>query len=244
VKLLRLLQEQQFERVGGDETIRTDVRIIAATNSDLEREADTGRFRKDLFFRLNGFVLRLPPLRERGDDLELLIRHYVARFGRELGRTVREIAPETIAALRAYNWPGNIRELQSVLRQALLHTPGPVLLPESLPAHHAVATPGAAAPESGPFNWNDFVNGRIQAASTELYAESLELMEREVLVRVLRHTGGNQLQAAKILGITRGSLRTKIRALGITIGREVWSDDEQGDPVTSTPGSAPARESS
>jgi two-component system nitrogen regulation response regulator GlnG len=98
---------------------------------------------------------------------------------------------------------------------------------ESLPIQTTASPPVPAAADSGPFNWNEFVNGRILAGSTELYAESLGLMEREVLVRVLRHTGGNQLQAAKILGITRGSLRTKIRTLGITIGREVWSDDDQ-----------------
>ena len=225
VKLLRLLQEQQFERVGGEETIRTDVRIIAATNTDLERDAEAGRFRKDLFFRLNGFMLRLPPLRERGDDLDMLIGHYVARFSRELGRSVREVAPEAMAVLRVYSWPGNIRELQSALRQALLHTHGPVLLPESLPTQLS-ATPATSVDV---FNWNDFVSTRIASGSNGLYAESLELMEREVLVRVLRHTGGNQLQAAKILGITRGSLRTKIRSLGISIGKEVWSDDEQRD---------------
>jgi two-component system nitrogen regulation response regulator GlnG len=227
VKLLRLLQDQQFERVGGDEVIRTDVRILAATNADLERAAEDGRFRKDLYFRLNGFTLRLPPLRERGDDLRLLIDHYLRRFSQELGRDAVEIAPEAMDLLKGYSWPGNVRELQSVLRHAILHTPGSTILPESLPTQ--LTNHASPPPAAGDFSWDDFVNERIAQGTTSLYAESVERLEREVLVRVLRHTAGNQLQAAKILGITRGSLRNKIRLLGITIGREVWSEDEQGD---------------
>ena len=227
VKLLRILQDQQFERVGGEESIRTDVRIIAATNADLEKAAEEGRFRKDLYFRLNGFTLRLPPLCERGDDLEMLIQHYLRRFGQELGSSVSEVAPEAMSVLRSYSWPGNVRELQSVMRHALLHSHGSTLLAESLPSQ--LTNPSAPPPAPEHFDWNEFVNERIIAESTSLYAESVERMEREVLLRVLRHTRGNQLQAAKILGITRGSLRNKIRTLGITIGREVWSDDEQSD---------------
>jgi two-component system nitrogen regulation response regulator GlnG len=234
-KVLRLIQEQRFERVGGDETIQGDVRLIAATNAELERLVESGKFRRDLYFRLNVFAVDLPPLRERGPDLPLLIDHFVRRFGRELGRPVGDVAPETRAALCAYGWPGNVRELQSVLKQALLQMRGSVLLPEDLPAAvlgaHAPGPPPPAPGEPGePFDWDAFVAGRIAAGSEALYAETLELVERELLVRVLRHTGGNQLQAARILGITRGSVRTKIRALGITIGRNVWSDDDRADP--------------
>ncbi|MBN9518285.1 sigma-54-dependent Fis family transcriptional regulator [bacterium] len=238
VKMLRVLQERRFERVGGDETLTSDARVIAATNADLERMVEAGQFRKDLFFRLNVFTVRLPPLRERGDDLQLLIDHYLRRYGQELGKPVQGVAPEAMAVLTAYPWPGNVRELQSVVKQALLQMPGAALLAEDLPA--AVTGNGGLPPEFAPapaaaaaggeaFDWDRYVAGRIAAGSEELYAEALERMEREVLVRVLRHTGGNQLQAAKILGITRGSLRTKIRALGITINRGVWSDDDQPD---------------
>jgi two-component system nitrogen regulation response regulator GlnG len=234
-KVLRLIQEQRFERVGGDETIQGDVRLIAATNAELERLVDAGKFRRDLYFRLNVFAVDLPPLRERGSDLPLLIDHFVRRFGRELGRPVSDVAPETRAALEAYGWPGNVRELQSVLKQALLQMRGSVLLPEDLPAAvRGGSAPDAIAPAPGDaasaFDWDAYVSGRVAAGSESLYAEALEVMEREVLVRVLRHTGGNQLQAARILGITRGSVRTKIRALGISIGRNVWSDDDRGDP--------------
>ena len=237
VKLLRVLQEQQFERVGGEETVRTSVRVIAATNTDLEKLAEDGRFRKDLFFRLNVFTIRLPQLRDRGDDIPLLIDHYIRRFGQEFGKPVQSVAPETLAALRAYPWPGNVRELQSVLKRSLLHMRGSGLQPEDLPAGITgspgyppeFAGPTGSAPLSGAFDWDAFVSSRIEAGADGLYADALERMEREVLVRVLRHTGGNQLQAAKILGITRGSLRTKIRSLGISISREVCADDDQGD---------------
>lgn len=233
-KMLRLIQEQQFERLGGTETVRTDVRLIAATNADLERMAEDGRFRKDLYFRLNVFTIKLPPLRERGDDVALLIEHYLKRFGRELGKPVAEVAPTAAASLRAYPWPGNVRELQSVLKQSVLRMSGSALLTDFLPEH--VLTPASLAPgagavngTAGAFDWDQFVGGRITGGSENLYAEALERMEREVLLRVLKHTDGNQLQAARILGITRGSLRNKIRTLGISIARSVWSDDDHSD---------------
>src|SRR6516165_4164763 len=131
-KILRVLQDQSFERVGGNETVRTDVSLIAATNRDLKAWSEQGRFRPDLYYRLGVFTIHLPPLRERGDDLPLLIRHYLRRFSRELGREVQEVAPEALERLRGYLWPGNIRELQSVLKQALLRASGPVLLPAFL----------------------------------------------------------------------------------------------------------------
>ncbi|HYH69579.1 MAG TPA: sigma-54 dependent transcriptional regulator [Urbifossiella sp.] len=231
VKMLRVLQDRRFERVGGDETFTADVRVIAATNAELETMVDDGRFRKDLFFRLNVFAIRLPPLRDRGDDLALLIDYYLRRYGPELGKPVQAVGPAAAAALAAYPWPGNVRELQSVLKQAIIRMRGAALLVEDLPAAvtGVAATEPAAAPAAGAFDWDEFVGGRIAAGTEGLYAEALERMEREVLVRVLRHTGGNQLQAAKLLGITRGSLRTKIRALGITIRSGVWSDDDQPD---------------
>jgi two-component system nitrogen regulation response regulator GlnG len=237
-KILRLIQEQKFERVGGGETVETDVRLIAATNADLERLAEDGRFRKDLYFRLNVFTIRLPPLRERGEDLPLLVEHFVKRFARELGKPVADVPPDVQALLKAYPWPGNVRELQSVLKQSLLQMGGSVLLPDFLPPYVLGKGPPAkpentaephASSTAGVFDWDQFVNGLISAGSENLYSESLERMEREVLVRVLKHTDGNQLQAARILGITRGSLRNKIRALGISIARSVWTDDDQSE---------------
>ena len=142
-KVLRLLQDQAFERVGGNETIQTDVRLIAATNRDLEDLSVEGKYRPDLYYRLSVFTIHLPPLRERGDDLPMLVHHYLRRFNRELGREVREVTPEAMEQLRGYSWPGNIRELQSVLKQALLRVTGPVLTPAFLPA--TVSAPGDQA---------------------------------------------------------------------------------------------------
>jgi len=230
-KILRLIQEQRFERVGGSETVETDVRLLAATNADLKQMVELGRFRKDLYFRLNVFTISLPPLRERGEDVQLLIQHYLGRFGQELGKPVQEVAPEAAELLRSYPWPGNIRELQSVLKQSLLQMQGSVLLPDYLPSHLSAPTTAAppvpgGAPAQAILDWDAYVAARIADRSENLYAETLELMERELIVRVLRHTEGNQVQAARILGITRGSLRTKIRALGINMSRSIWSDNE------------------
>src|SRR5947209_331038 len=147
-KILRLLQEQAFERVGGNETIRTDVRLIAATHRDLKMWSEEGKFRPDLYHRLNVFAIHLPPLRERGDDLPLLVQFYLRRVGRELGREVREVAPEALERLRGYGWPGNIRELQSALKQALLRASGSVLLPAFLP--ELPGAPGEAGPAAPP----------------------------------------------------------------------------------------------
>jgi two-component system response regulator AtoC len=236
VKMLRVLQEKQFERVGGEEVVTSDVRVIAATNADLEKMSDEGRFRKDLYFRLNVFTVKLPPLRERGEDVSLLLDHYIRRYGQELVKPVQTVAPEAMVALQGYPFPGNIRELQSILKQALLQMRGTVLLAEDLPDY--VVNSGGLPPEfvlgatSRPTSqggWSEYVGERIRSGSENVYAECLDRMERDVLVQVLRHTGGNQLQGAKILGITRGSLRTKIRSLGINIRNEVWSDDNQSN---------------
>ncbi len=222
-KLLRVLQELNFERVGGNETIQADVRVIAATNQDLDKMVATGDFRSDLYYRLSIFTIKLPPLRERLDDLPLLADHFVRRFNREMGKEVQRIAPETYEELARHAWPGNLRELQSVLKQALLFATGPILLPDFLPPLGVNATAANTAADT--LDSDAFIAQRCAAGSEELYAESLARMEMRLLTRVLEHTAGNQVQAAKILGITRGSLRTKIRALGITIAKAVGSDD-------------------
>jgi two-component system nitrogen regulation response regulator GlnG len=225
--MLRLLQEQRFERLGGNETIQTDVRVLAATNHNLEQLVEQGRFRTDLYYRLKVLTIQLPPLRERGDDLPLLVQHYLRRFNRELGKDVQTVVPEALDLLRRYPWPGNVRELQSVLKQALLQATGPVLVPDYL--HTAFAAPGrnlgaGGGPEvrtGGGSDLEQFIEDRLRGGCANLYEEALRRMERLLLTRILQHTGGNQVQAARILGITRGSLRTKIRDLGIVIARNV-----------------------
>jgi two-component system nitrogen regulation response regulator GlnG len=236
-KVLRLLQEQTFERVGGNETIKTDVRIIAATNRDLEKMTEEGTFRPDLYYRLNGFTIPLPPLSDRGDDLLLLIEAFLTRYSHELNKPLQRVSPDALKLLVEYTWPGNVRELQSMLRKALLNLTGPVLIPEFLPDE--IRAPGrqrgngAAASARGddalPCDLCEFLDGRLGASSSNVYAESVEFMERYVVTRVLQNTGGNQSKAAKLLGITRGSLRNKTLALGIKIG-QVVSSEAEGEP--------------
>jgi DNA-binding NtrC family response regulator len=229
-KVLRVLQEQKFERVGGHDTIRTDVRIITATNRDLEQMVADGQFRADLYYRLNGFTISLPPLRERADDILILVNHYLTQLNRELGKKVQGISTETRDLLMRYGWPGNVRQLQSVLKQAILHATGPVLLPDFLPAEirdgGAHATTASAAVHSRTVdNLGAYIEGQLNCGSRTLYADTVAYMERALLSRVLQHTSGNQSQAAKILGITRGSLRNKIRQLHITIDPVVHVGD-------------------
>jgi two-component system nitrogen regulation response regulator GlnG len=230
-KVLRLVQEKSLERLGGNEVIQADVRLLAATNQDLGRLVSAGRFREDLYYRLSAFTIGLPPLRERGNDIDLLIHHYIRRFAREFGQTVPSLPEATLERLRQHEWPGNVRELQNVLKQLLLKAAGGVLAPEFLPAQLTATSPGTEPVQSSEAastwqSWPQFVEERIQAGSEKLYQEALERMERAVLMRVLQHTGGNQVRAARILGITRGSLRTKIRELGIVISQTVSADEE------------------
>jgi DNA-binding NtrC family response regulator len=233
-KLLRLLQEQRFERVGGNETIKTDVRIIVATNRDLEAMIAESTFRPDLYYRLNGFTIKVPPLRDRGDDLLLLIEAFLSRFSHELNKPLQRVSPEALKTLVEYPWPGNVRELQSVLRKSLLNTTGPVLMPEFLPEEirsgpsllMESATVGSDGLAS---DLAQLVRSRLNT-SENLYAEALEFMERYLVTRVLQTTGGNQSKAAKVLGITRGSLRNKTHALGIKIGQVVSSGEVEEEP--------------
>jgi DNA-binding NtrC family response regulator len=204
--------------------VATDVRVLAATNRDLEPLVTRGRFRQDLYYRLNTFTIRIPPLRERGDDLLLLAQHFLRRFGRELGKDIQGISPEAGKLLCRYPWTGNIRELQSVLKQALVQASGPMLLPEFLPTSLRETKEEPVARDEDALE--QYVDEQLNTGAEGLHGQTLRKVERLLLTRVLQQTGGNQLQAAKILGITRGSLRNKIRDLGISISRSV--DAQEG----------------
>ncbi|HYT94490.1 MAG TPA: sigma-54 dependent transcriptional regulator [Gemmataceae bacterium] len=226
-KILRLLQEQSFERVGGNETVQTDVRLIAATHRDLKAWAAEGKFRPDLYYRLGVFTIHLPALRERGDDLPLLVRHYLRRFSSELGREVQEVAPEAMERLRNHPWPGNIRELQSVLKQALLQASGTVLLPAFLP--EVPGGPSEAAtgvPLGADFTLETFLGQRLGPDAHDLYADTHRQVDRVLLPRVLEYTGGNQHQAARLLGIARQTLRIKLRELGLHVTHSVTAEED------------------
>jgi two-component system nitrogen regulation response regulator GlnG len=191
-KMLRLLQDQEFSRVGGNEVVRTDVRLIAATHRDLKAWSAEGKFRPDLYYRLSVITIHLPPLRERGEDLSLLVQLFLRRYNLELEREVQEVAPEAMDRLRNYPWPGNIRELQSVLQQALLRASGSVLLTAHLADDLLPDTRAGGAPPGFP--------------SVGTLAE----MERDAIQESLIQTGGNRQRTAERLGISTRTLLRKI----------------------------------
>jgi two-component system nitrogen regulation response regulator GlnG len=227
-KILRVLQEQTFERVGGSETVTTDVRIISATHRDLKARSAEGTFRADLYYRLGVFTVHLPPLREREDDLAILVMYFLRRFGRELGRDIREVSDEALVQLRSYTWPGNLRELQSVLKQALLRATGSVLLPGMLPelTTEPPAAAASASPASPAAGLEEFIRQRLTAGSETLHEEAHRELDRILLPLVMEHTRGNQFQAAKILGVARQTLRRRLRELQIT---PRFTDDSSDD---------------
>jgi formate hydrogenlyase transcriptional activator len=197
VKLLRVLQDGELERLGGSEAIRTDARIIAATNRDLEADVAQGKFRADLYYRLSVLPLRVPPLRERADDLPVLVAHFLAKLERKLGKPFRALATESVERLRVYPWPGNVRELQNVLERACVLAPGEVV--DLVDALHGA--PPAAAP---------------------LVARTLADVEREHIARVLGATHGviqGPHGAARILGLHPNTLRSRLERLGVRAPR-------------------------
>ena len=223
-KVLRLLQEQKFERVGGTKVIETDARLISATNRDLEQMIEDDEFRLDVYHRINAFEIHLPPLRSRGDDIDLLVDNFIQRFSKQMGSNVEGISVEAMEMLRDYDWPGNVRELQSVIRRAMLMATGPIIVPENLSIAND-PTEGAAASSPANSTGNDWLTESFKRlvadGSTDIYAETLAQLETRLIRQILMHTGGNQSRASELLGITRGSLRTKIRSLGIVIEQVV-----------------------
>ena len=206
VKLLRAIQESEFERVGGVKTTKVQVRLIAATSRDLTKEIAAGRFREDLFYRLNVVPLQLPPLRERRDDIPLLAEHFRQKYNARLKKNVERIEDDALAALSAYSWPGNIRELENVLERTILFAEGTVIraadLPPSLRQQPLDAVPaGAAGLAPGPMK--EIVKGQVQA------------IERDLIVRGLEVTGGNVTRTAKLLKISRKSLQMKMKEFGL-----------------------------
>ena len=193
-KLLRVLQEGEFERVGGSHTIRVDVRVIAATNRDLEEAIHASRFRADLYYRLSVFPIRLPPLRERVDDIPLLVRYFAQKYGTRLGKRIPSVLPATLQVLEAYLWPGNVRELENVVERALILSQG------------AYMDLGGWLPRPG-------------TAPREGETQTLEEVEREHILVVLEETGwrvSGESGAARLLGMKPTTLEARMKKLGIT----------------------------
>src|SRR5882672_6313097 len=210
VKLLRALQESEFERVGGIKTIRVDVRLVAATNRDLYKEVESGGFRKDLYYRLNVVPIVLPPLRDRKSDIPQLVKHFVEKYNSRLGKHVEGIEPEADRVLVQHPWPGNIRELENVIERAVLFCDGPKVRVRDLPLEvrdDKLATtpvPAAAAPAPSPLPvTGDGLKQQVKAATSRL--------ERELIVHALDQTRGNVTHAARLLKISRKGLQLKMK---------------------------------
>jgi len=231
-KVLRVLQDQQFERVGGNETIKTDVRVVAATNQNLATLAAAGRFRQDLLYRLNSFTIALPPLRERGGDIPLLVNQFLATANRSLGKNVRGIDPAALAALEAHPWPGNVRELQNAIRYAVVHAIGDVVTIDCLPA--SVRGQGAAR-AGGTLDVHTLLTDLLRVGSTDIYRQVTQAVDRALLTAVLDHARGNQSQASELLGISRTTLRAKLQALGLGVEKQLRPSDGHSGSIPVEP---------
>jgi two-component system nitrogen regulation response regulator GlnG len=216
-------QDQQFERVGGSQTVRTEARVLAATNADLDRMVAEGRFRKDLYYRLRGVTIHIPPLRERGADVAELAHYFLFQFNQEMGLDFRSFAPEVLELFESYPWPGNVRELQGAIKQAMLAVPGHLILPDALPLElRAWKRPtSASAPASSSSDLDDLIAETIVAAPGDVYDRVLRAVEARLLPAALARTQGNQVQASELLGLHRATLRHKLRSLGISLEKTV-----------------------
>jgi len=194
VKLLRVIQEHEFERVGGNQTIAVNVRLVTATNKNLEEEVKAGRFREDLFYRLNVVNINMPPLRERREDIEPLSRHFLQKYVNETGKKVTDLAPRALSCLLAYEWPGNVRELQNAIERAVVLTKGSVLTPRDFPQG---------------LQGEDQICLQIPEKGGSL-TEILEDLERQLILQTLQREEGSQTRAADALGIKRTTLRYKM----------------------------------
>lgn len=215
-KILRVLHDRSFQRLGGNETIRVDVRVLAATNRQLERAIDEGTFRQDLYHRLNVVSIHIPPLRQRREDVPALVEYFLERFARELGVAKPPITPEALELLQACEWPGNVRELEHAIQRAMVFARGyPIQA-----AHLALpqATGGAGARSEQPVfdvaRLDELAQGYLDAhAGAGAYEQFIDQLERSLLAEALRRTKGNQTHAARLLGLPRPTLHAKIQRL-------------------------------
>jgi two-component system nitrogen regulation response regulator GlnG len=219
-KMLRLLQDGRFERVGGNQTIQSDVRIIAATNRDLDTMVVQGAFRLDLLYRLNVFTIRVPPLRDRLEDLAALVEHFIGVQSNVLGKPMQAVSPVTMELLRSHHWPGNVRELQSAIKYALVHSVGEVLMPDCLPPScHAHAVPEATSPAvAATLDIGAYVRQLLNAGELDIYRHMQNAFDRIVLREVLNYVRGNQVKASQLLGMSRTTLRAKLGGLALGDG--------------------------
>ncbi|MBI4464713.1 MAG: sigma-54-dependent Fis family transcriptional regulator, partial [Acidobacteria bacterium] len=208
-KMLRVLQEREFMPLGSTETLKVDVRVLAATNVDLERLVREGKFREDLFYRLNVITLHLPPLRERKEDVPLLVEHFFQKYCQENGKPLKHFTSEAMRILLDHNWPGNVRELENIVERSVILSPGEEVGPEWLPENIV---------RQGKKYWSLWPapNGRPQASLFEIVDEC----ERRIITEMLEQTGGNQTEAAERFQVPLSTLNQKIKRLNIEIKKK------------------------
>jgi two-component system nitrogen regulation response regulator NtrX len=211
-KVLRALQEQTMEAVGGTARIKVDVRVLAATNKDLQAEIRAGQFREDLYFRLNVIPIFVPPLRDRQEDIPLLADHFMAEFAREYGRRLKGFDPGARAALQRYPWPGNVRELRNVIERLMIMVPGETITSTDL----GFLDPGAVLRTPSP----------DRPAERQTLHEARDQFERDVILRTLAEQQGNMSRTADVLGVERSNLYRKMKAFGIAPARRADADDD------------------
>jgi two-component system, NtrC family, response regulator AtoC len=222
-KVLRLIQEKRFERLGGNESIEADVRVIAATNQNLESLIERGHFRKDLYYRLRDVTIQLPPLCERPEDIAELAHYFLFRNNRRFGTGVHSISEDALELMEKYNWPGNVRELQSAIREALLVAVGPTIVPDFLPADILQYTVPEietemmtnSVPNADWLTLPKVIEAALNGTHTDLYRLAREQFDRLLLLRVMQFTRGNKVHAAEILGLSRATVRAKLISMGI-----------------------------
>jgi nitrogen regulation protein NR(I) len=228
-KLLRVLQDRSFERLGGRETIRVDIRVIVATNKDLEEAISTGRFREDLYYRLNVVSIQIPPLRERKEDIPELVSYFLKRFNRELKKGVVGMTPGGMGKMVSFGWPGNVRQLENVLKRAIVLCQGEWILEDHLLLERGWETSFAKALEGGTKSIEvllDILFEELPKARTALQdLDMISIIERGFILRALQKTKGNQVQAALLLGINRSTLRGKMERYNIK--KEVLVSEEK-----------------
>jgi DNA-binding NtrC family response regulator len=217
-----VLQDGEFSRVGGNVTLQSDVRIVAATNKNLEQEVAAKNFREDLFYRLNVVRIQLPPLRQRSEDIRLLAEYFLRKVAIQKALPQMRLSEEALKVLEAHNWPGNVRELENTIQRACVLGTSDILLPKDIPLGLAIPSSGgegAAGPAhqaATPITATAAIEVLLRTAQNDPEIQLLPWLEREFTTHALKMTQGNQVRAAKLLGITRATLRKRIEQFGIT----------------------------
>ena len=213
-KMLRVIQYGSFEPIGSNITKNIDVRIIAATNKDLEKAIKAGQFREDLYYRLNVAAIKLPPLREIKEDIPLLVNYFIQKHSRELRKDIKSISQEALSIIMKYDWPGNIRELENVVKNSIIFSKGEIILPESL---SIIKEKEKSEKESNFFSDFNIFDKLIEEKSGDLYHNIISEVEKKLILKVLTYTKGNLSQSAAILGISRPMLRERIQKFDLQI---------------------------